>query len=116
MHHGQVQKKQWTHLPDERETVGWSTTRTRDRTWMTGTDLLDGDTVTPAVSQRSEVGKGLLCSKEDIGIMTCGIVWYVRLSCRLVCRHRLFSSRRSGHGVMPRQTQISEFKNVISLF
>jgi hypothetical protein len=26
MHYGQVQKKQWTQLPDAREAVGWSVT------------------------------------------------------------------------------------------
>jgi hypothetical protein len=34
---------------------------------MTGVDLLDGDTGTTAVSQRSEEGQRILCVKEDIG-------------------------------------------------
>ena len=32
-----------------------------------GTDLLDGDTDTSTVSQRSESGQRILCDKEDIG-------------------------------------------------
>ena len=34
---------------------------------MEGTDLLDGDTGTPTVSQRSESGYGILSAEEDIG-------------------------------------------------
>jgi hypothetical protein len=34
---------------------------------MVGTDLLDGVTDTPEVSQRSEAGQRILCTKEDIG-------------------------------------------------
>ena len=34
---------------------------------MAGADLLDGGTCTPAVSQRSEAGQGILCAKEGIG-------------------------------------------------
>ena len=34
---------------------------------MGGADLLDGDTDTPAVSQRSEAGQGILCAKEGTG-------------------------------------------------
>jgi hypothetical protein len=34
---------------------------------MTGADLLDGDTGTTAVLQRSEEGQRILCVKEDIG-------------------------------------------------
>ncbi len=34
---------------------------------MTGSDLLDGDTDTSTVSQRSESGQRILCDKEDIG-------------------------------------------------
>jgi hypothetical protein len=38
-------------------------------------------------SQRSEAGQGILFAKEDVGkYMTCGMVWYVRMSCRLACR------------------------------
>jgi hypothetical protein len=53
---------------------------------MTGTDLLD--TVTPPVSQRSEVGQRILCGKEDIGKYG---MWYgvvcktVKSSCMSAC-------------------------------
>jgi hypothetical protein len=32
IHYGQVQKRQWTQLPNAREAVGWSTTPARDGT------------------------------------------------------------------------------------
>jgi hypothetical protein len=55
---------------------------------MTGADLLDGGANTSTVSQRSEAGQTILCVKEDIGKygMWYGVVWYVRMSCRLACR------------------------------
>ena len=40
---------------------------------MTGADLLDGDTGTTAVSQRSEEGQRILCVKED---MSKYVMWY----------------------------------------
>ncbi len=48
---------------------------------MTVTDLLDGGTDTPDISQRSEVGRGILCSKEDIGKHD---MWY-----GVVCKSRV---------------------------
>ena len=66
MYYGQVQKKEWTQLPDTREDVGWFTTPvTGLNLLMTGADLLDAGTGTSVVSQRSETGQRILCTKED---------------------------------------------------
>ena len=50
---------------------------------MTGSDLLDGDTDTSAVSQRSEVGYGILSVKEGIGKYD---MWY-----DVVCKEAVMS-------------------------
>ena len=54
---------------------------------MTGTDLLDGVTGTPVVSQRSERQK-ILCVKEGIGKYD---MWY-----GVVCKTVMSSSMSSG--------------------
>ena len=50
---------------------------------MTGTDLLNGGTDTPAISQRSEAGRGILVAKEGRGMWVWSSVVAV-LSCMSV--------------------------------
>ena len=45
---------------------------------MTGTDRVGGDTGTPVVSQRSEVGEGILGSKTGRGKCDMWYDWVVR--------------------------------------
>ena len=47
---------------------------------MTGSDLLDGDTDTPVVSQRSESGSGILGVKEGRSTWLWSVVVVVLLS------------------------------------
>jgi hypothetical protein len=52
--------------------------RTGQNLLMTGTDLLNGGTVT-VISRRSESGRGIMCAKEDVRKydMWYGVLWLV---------------------------------------
>ena len=51
---------------------------------MAGADRHNGGTVTPAVSQRSESGQGIMCAKEGIGKYD---MWY-GVVCKAVMARR----------------------------
>ena len=73
---------------------------------MAGADLLDGGTGTPAVSQRSEAGYGILSAKEGIGKYD---MWY-DVVCKVAFMSSCMSSGSSlagGRDMVPCITAIS---------
>jgi hypothetical protein len=58
---------------------------------MTGPGLLDGGTGTSVISQRSQLGQGILCVKEGIGKYE---MWYGVVCKTVVSSFRLLPGRQ----------------------